>query len=145
MLLRESDQILVEVERRDIGSRIGWIADHDRGRLRNRVHDRALERVEKIRCRLRRHGTDGAAGHQKAEGMDRITRVRHQHDVARRGDRLRHIGKAFLGAKRGDDLGIGIELHAEAAVVVGRLRTTQSGNAARGGIAIGARLAQTCP
>ena len=50
-------------------------------------------------------------------------------DVARRGDRLRDIGEAFLGAERRDDLGVGIELHAEAARVIGRLRAAQAGNA----------------
>jgi hypothetical protein len=62
-----------------------------------------------------RHRADHAAGHQEAEGVDRIARVGHQHDVARRGDRLGDIGEAFLRAQRDDDLGVGIELHAEAA------------------------------
>ena len=84
----------------------------------------------------------GAARHQEAEGVDRIARIGHQHDVARRGDRLRDVGEAFLGAERGDDLGVGIELHAEAALVIGGLRAAQAGNAARGRIAVGARLAQ---
>ena len=74
--------------------------------------------------------------------MDRIARVRHQHDVARRGDRLRDVGEAFLGAERGDDLGVGIELHPEAALVIGGLRAAQARNAARGRIAVGARLAE---
>ena len=141
MLLRERDEVLVEIEARHIGGRIGRIADHHRGRLRDRMDDRALERVEEIRRRLRRHRADRAARHQEAEGVDRIARVGHQHHVAGRGDRLRHIGEAFLGAQRGDDLGLGIELHAEAALVIGGLRAAQAGNAARGGIAVGARLA----
>ena len=58
--------------------------------------------------------------------MDRIARVGHQHDVARRGDRLRDVGEAFLGAERGDDLRVRIELHAEAARVIGGLRAAQA-------------------
>ena len=142
MLLREGDQVLVEIEARDVGGRIGRIAHHQRGRLRDRMQHRALERVEEVRRRLRRHRADGAARHQEAEGVDRVARVRHQHDVARRGDRLRHVGEALLGAERGDDLGLRVELHAEAALVIGGLRPAQARNAARGRIAVGARLAQ---
>ena len=132
-------ELLVEVEIGHVGGRVRRIADHDRQRLRDRMHDRALERREEIGRRLRRHRTAHAARHQEAEGMDRVARVRHQHDVARRGDRLRHIGEAFLGAERGDDLGLGIELHAEAALVIGGLGPAQPGDAARRGIAVGAR------
>ena len=60
--------------------------------------------------------------------------------VARRGDRLRHVGEALLGAQRGDDLRLGVELHAEAARVVGGLRLAQARNALGCGIAVGARL-----
>ena len=93
------------------------------------------------RRRLGRHRADDAARHQEAEGVDRIGRVRHQHDVARRGDRLRHVGEAFLRAEGGDHLRLGIELHAEPARVIARLRAAQAGDAFRGGIAVGARLA----
>ena len=41
------DEVLVEVEIGDIGGRVRRIADHDRERLRDRMHDRALERVKK--------------------------------------------------------------------------------------------------
>ena len=73
--------------------------------------------------------------------MDRIGGVGHQHDVARRGDRLGHVGEALLRAERRDDLRLGIELDAEAARVIAGLRAAQAGDALRGGIAVGARLA----
>ncbi len=73
--------------------------------------------------------------------MDRIGRVGNDDDVARRGDRLRDVGEAFLGTERRDDLGFRIELHAEAARVIGGLRAAKPRNALRCGIAIGARLA----
>ena len=123
------DEVLVEIEIGDVGGRVGRIADHDRDRLRDRMDDGALERREECRRRLGRHRADHAARHQEAEGVDRIARVGHQHDVARRGDRLRHVGEAFLGAERGDDLGVGIELHAEAALVIGGLGAAQARNA----------------
>ena len=106
------------------------------------MDDRAFHRLEKLRRRFRRHRADHAARHQEAEGVNRVARIRAQHDVAGRGDRLRHVGKAFLRAERGDDLGVRIELHAEPPRVIGRLRLAQAVDAARGRIAIGARLAQ---
>jgi hypothetical protein len=74
--------------------------------------------------------------------VDRIARVRTQDDVAGRRDRLRHIGEAFLGAESCDDLRLRIELHAKAAVIIGGLGLAQSADAARGRVAVGARLAE---
>src|SRR6476469_4982105 len=71
--------------------------------------------------------------------MDRIARIWHQNDVARRSDCLRDVGKAFLGPPRRDDLSLRVELHPEAARVVGRLSPAQSRDSFRGGIAVGAR------
>ena len=73
--------------------------------------------------------------------MNRIARVRAKHDIARRRDRLRDVGEALLGAERRHHLRVGIELHAEAAAVIGRLRLAQPRNAAGGRIAVGAWLA----
>src|SRR6516165_7700732 len=77
-----------------------------------------------------------------SEGMDRIAWIRTENDIAGRGNRLRHIGKAFLGAQSRDDLGLRIEFHAEASVVIGRLRLAQAVDAARGRVAVGPRPAQ---
>ena len=123
---REGDDVAIEIEVGDIGGRIGRIAEDHRDRLRDRVMHRPLERVEEFRPRLGRHVADGAARHEEAEGVDRIARVGHQHDVARRGDRLRHVGEAFLRAERRDHLALRIELHAEAAAVIGGLRAAQA-------------------
>ncbi|MNT70313.1 hypothetical protein D3C72_2086810 [compost metagenome] len=90
----------------------------------------ALQRPEERVVRLDRNRADDAAGHQEAEGMDRIGRVRAEHHVARRGDRLGHVGKAFLRAERRHDLGVGVELDVEAAGVIGGLGAAQAGNAA---------------
>ena len=40
---------------------------------------------------------------------DRDAQRTEQHHITGRGDRLRHIGEAFLRAERGNDLRIGIE------------------------------------
>ncbi len=142
VLLRERHQLLVEVEARHVRGRVRRIAHHHGDRLRDRMRDRALEDREELRRRVRRHRADHAARHQEAEGVDRVARVGHQHDVARRGDRLRDIGEAFLRAQRGHHLGVRIELHAEAARVIGGLRTAQARDALGGRIAVGARLAE---
>ena len=137
-----SDEVAVEIQRGDHGGRVRRIAHHDRDRLGDGMHHRPLGGAEEFLVRLDRHRADHAARHQEAEGVDRIGGIGHQHDVARRGDRLRHIGEAFLGAERGDDLAVRVELHAEAALVIGRLRAAQAGDALGGGIAVRARLAR---
>ena len=45
------------------------------------------------------------------------------------GYRLRHIGEAFLRAERRHNLGVGVQLHAEAALVIARLCAAQPGDA----------------
>src|SRR6202011_4565654 len=72
MLLRECHQILVEIEAGDVGRRIRWVGNDQRDRLRNRMDDRALHRLEELWRRLERHRANHTAGHQKSEGMDRI-------------------------------------------------------------------------
>ncbi|MNI07823.1 hypothetical protein D3C73_608380 [compost metagenome] len=64
--------------------------------------------------------------------MDRIGRVGAKDDIARRGDRLRHVGKAFLRAEGRNDLCIRVELHAESASVIGGLSAAQPRNALGG-------------
>ncbi len=121
--------------------RVRRVVHDQRQRLGDRVLDRPLERRDETVIGLDLHRADDAARHDEAEGVDRIGRVRAQDHVAGRGDRLRHIGEALLGAERGDDLRVGIELHAEAAGIVIRLRAAQARNAARGRIAVRAWIA----
>jgi hypothetical protein len=80
--------------------------------------------------------------------MDRIARVRHEHDIARRRDRLRHVGEALFRTECRDDLRFRIEAHAEPALVVIGLSLAETGNALRRRVAVGTRLggvlAQLC-
>ena len=80
------------------------------------------------------------ARHDEAEGVDRIARVRHEDDVARRGDRLREIGQPLLRAEGDDDLALRIELDAEAARVIAGAGAAQPGDAARHRISVGLRV-----
>ncbi len=106
------------------------------------MNDRAFQMLEKLWRRFGGHRADHAAGHQETECMDRIAGIGHQHHVAGCGDRLRHVGEAFLGAQGRDDLGLRVELHAEAALVIGCLGPAKTDNTLGGRIAIGAWLAK---
>jgi hypothetical protein len=142
VLLREGDEVPVEIEGRHIGGRVRGIADHEREGLRDRVHHGPLGRHEEVRGRLGGNGANHAARHEEAEGMDRVARVRHKDHVARRRDGLGHIGEALLGAERRHHLRVGIELHAEAARIVARLGAAKTRDALGGGVAVRARLAR---
>ena len=142
MLLRECHEILVEIEACNAGGRVRRIADDQRDRLRDRMNDRSLDSLEELRRRLGRHRADDTASHQEPEGVDWIAGIGTEHDVARRGDCLRDVGKAFLRPKGRDDLGLRIELHPKPAGVVTGLGATQPVNPLRRRIAIGPRLAQ---
>ena len=83
---------------------------------------------------------DRGARNDEAECVNGIGRVRNEHNVAGSSDRLCHVGEAFLRAERCDDLRLGIELHAEAAFVIGGLRLTQTSYALRRRVAVRARL-----
>ncbi len=136
MLLGEGDEVLVEVEDRHERGRVRGVADHDRDRLGDRVDHRPLQRGEEAGRRVGGDRADRAARHEEAEGVDGVGGIGHNHHVARTGDRLRHVGEAFLGAERRHDLRVGIDLHAEAAGVIGRLGAAQAGNALGGGVAV---------
>ena len=142
VLFRKRHQVAVEIERGDRGGRVRRIADDDGDGFRDRVLDRAFGGAEKFLVGLDRHRADHAARHQEAEGVDRIGRIGRENHIARRGDRLGHVGEAFLGAERRDDLAVGVELHPEAALVIAGLGAAQAGDALGGGIAVGARLAR---
>ena len=139
-LLCERDRVLVEIEITDHRRRIGRKRDHNRDRLRDRMLDGVFDGAEEVGAVARGQLADGDAGDDEAEGVDRVRRIWHQHHVARCGDGLRHVGKAFLAPERRHDLGLGIELHAEAAFVVGGLGAAQARYALRRRIAVRARL-----
>ena len=141
MAAGEGDDLAIEVEIDLAGRRIGRIVEDDRDRLGDRMAHRPVDRRHEACIRRRRDATDRSTGHQEAESVNRIGRVRTQNHVARRGDRLRHVGKAFLGAERCHDLRVGVERNAEAPGVVAGLGLAQPGDALGGGITVGARVA----
>ena len=140
VLPRVVHHFLVEIEARHDRGRVGRIAQHQRERLWNAVPDGLVHRDEKIVIHARRDVAHGRAGYDEAEFVDRIGGIGHEDHVARRGDGLRHIGKAFLRAKRRHNLRVGIELHAETPLVIRRLRAPEPRNAARCRVAVGLRL-----
>src|SRR3546814_7428246 len=62
--------------------------------------------------------------------------------VAGAGDGLGEVGQPLLGAERDDGLALRVQLDAEAARVVGAERAAQAGDAARGRVAVRARIGQ---
>ena len=131
----------VSIEVGDNGGRIGGIVEHQSQRLWHRVLHRPAQRRHEGGVGRGRQMPDHAAGHDEAELVNGISRIRHKDHIAWRGDRLGDIGESFLGAERGDDLRVGVELHPEAARVISGLRPAQTVNAARGRIAVGAGIA----
>ena len=102
--------------------------------------DGLVHRDEKIVIHARRNMPHGGARYNEAKLVDRIGGIGREDHVARRGDGLRHVGEAFLGAERRHNLRIGIELDAEAPVIIRRLRAPQPRNAARSRVAVRLRL-----
>ena len=86
------------------------------------------------------NGADHAPCHDETKSVNGVRWVWHNHHIAGRTYRLGQIGKAFFGTKRGDDLCVGVEFHAKAAIIITRHRAAQTRYPLRRGIAIGARL-----
>ena len=118
----EIDDLAVEIEIDGLRRRIGREIEHDRERRRDGVLRRLFQLGEEIVPRADRHVAHRRAGHDEAEGVDRIARVRHQDRIARRGDRLRQIGQPLLRPERDDDLALRVEFDVEAARVIARRR-----------------------
>jgi len=102
--------------------------------------DRTIQRTNEILIRLCRNRTDHTTRHDEAERMNRIGWIRAKHDIAGRRDRLRHIGEAFLGTKRRNDLCIRVELHTKTTRIILCLRTAKTGDALRRRISMRARV-----
>ena len=134
VLLREGDQLAVEVEVADLRGGVRREGDHDGHGLRHRVGHGAVERAQVflgIEPSVVERGdvAEHAAGDHEAVGVDRVGGVGDEHDVAGCGDRHGEVGEALLGAEGGDDLGLGVELHPEAAGVVAGLGAAEAGDA----------------
>ena len=146
VLLGEGDEIAVEIEVADLRRRVGREGDDERHGLRDRVDHGALEGAEiglGVEAAVVEGGdvAERAAGDHEAVGVDGVAGVRDEHDVAGGGDRHGEVGEALLGAEGGDDLGLGVELHPEAAGVVAGLGAAEAGDALGGRIAVGAGAA----
>ena len=148
MLGREFHDLPVKFQRGGLCRGVGGKTNHDGDRTRDRMPRCMLESAQIVFRRRRVDMPYRATGNEKAESMDRVGGRGRQDHIARCGDRLGQVGKAFLGAQRDDDFAVRIKIDIEAALVIARLGLAQSGNAARGGIAVGAwifgRLAQFC-
>ena len=72
--------------------------------------------------------------------VDRVARRRDERGVAGLDERPHEVDEPLLRAHRRDDLGLGVELDAEAAAVEVGARRAELGDALRGGVAVVVRL-----
>ncbi len=140
VLLRQRHQRLVEIQGRHVGGGVGREIHDQRGRLRHGVAHRAVDGAQHLIIRRGGDGAHRSTRDDEAELMDGIRRVWHQNRVTRGGDGGGEVGEALLGAQRGDHLRLRVQLHAEAALIIGRLGAAQPGNPLGGGIAVAARV-----
>src|SRR5690606_5226978 len=131
MLLRKCDDVLVEIQRRNMRGRVRRIVDDQCEWLWNGVAHSALQWAKECLIWLDIHGADNTASHQEAKRMDWVSWIRAEDDVSRCSDSLRHIGETFLGSKCCNHLRVWIELHTETAGVVICLRTAKARNTLR--------------
>jgi len=129
VLAGETDDFGKKIQIGDIGRRVRGITQHHGDRFGDGVQHRPVQFAKETLPRFRRQVSDSPPGHQEAEGMNRITRVRTQDHIAGRSDRLGHVGESLLGPERGDDLRVRIEIDPETPLVIGCLGPPQSGDA----------------
>jgi hypothetical protein len=105
--------------------------------LRPRELRRFLKpREEIVGAAAERHRDQIPVGDDDRVGVDRVGRVRHQGAVAGLQHGQRQVGQAFLGPDGGDGLAVRIERHAVAVAVPLGDRDAESGDAARGRVAV---------
>ena len=129
MLLRQRHGVAIEVEIHPLRGRVRGVGDDQHRRRRRGVLHRAADAGE---VRLRRQGRDvpdDAACDDEAIGVDGIGGIGADDDIARRGQGLGEVGKAFLRTQCRHNLGVGVELHAKALGIVSRHRAAQARNA----------------
>ena len=138
MLCRRQNRndLAVEIEIDGLRSRVGREVEDDREWCRNAVLNRFFELAKKVEFRTDRHVAYRRARHDETEGMDRVAWVRHENDVAGRGDRLGEVGEPFFRAEGDDDLFFRVELDPEAPSVIGSTSSAQTGDAARDRVAM---------
>ena len=141
VLARKGHDFAIKIQIGNQGGGVGRVVDNHRQRLGHRMAHRPVKRAHKGFARLRRQVADHATRHDETKLMDRISRVGRQNHIARRGDCLGDVGKAFLRSQGGDNLAVRVQVHTKAALIIGRLSTAQPRDAARGRIAVGFRLA----
>ena len=104
-----------EVDRR--GRRVVREREDDDAWLRLRALPRLFEVREQILVGAHRHAGDRRTGKDRRVNVDRIARARHEGRVTRFEEHPHQVREPFLGADRVQDLGIRIEIDAEAPLV----------------------------
>ena len=87
-----------------------------------------------------RHRDDRRAGEARTGQVDRIARTRHQRAVAGTEQHPHEVRETLLGADGRDDFGVGVEVDVEERLVARGHGETEIGDAARGAVAVVARV-----
>jgi len=136
VLARDLDDVVEEVEFHALRGRVAREIEQQHLRLRPRVADCVRELGEEVDARPDRHVADVGAGDHEAVGMDRVGRVRHQHDVAVVDRRQREVGEALLGTDGDDRLRVRVDRDVVARLVPVADRAPQARDALRHRVAM---------
>ena len=136
VLAGEVDHVLHEVEIDAGGGGVVGERHHDDAGLGPRVVPCLGQALEEVGAGAQGHLADVGAGQQRAVDVDGVRRRRHQGGVAGLEQGPHQVREPLLGADGVDDLGLGVELDAEAPEVEVGVGLAQLGDALAGRVAV---------
>lgn len=125
MLAGDLDHLLEKRQLDTLGGRVARKIQHQHFRPRPGVQDGAFQLLEKIHIGRHTHVAYIGTGDDKSVGMDRVSRVRHQHGIAGTHGRQCQMRQPLFGADGNNRLAIGIELYIIAIAIPARNRPAQ--------------------
>ena len=127
VLSGELHDLLEEPLRCDRARRVVRIVEEHEARFRERHRIDRIEVGHEAKRRVERQDDRLGAGEDRAARVDGIAGIRCERDVAGVEEREAEVVDALLGADRRDDLGLGVDLDAEAALVEAGERLAELG------------------
>ena len=114
----EVHNLLVKVQIHHLGSGVRGIVEHQGHGLGHGILYRPLQPLKKVGRGRGGQIAQARACNNKAERMDRVRRIRHQHNIARRGNGHRQIGQSLFRTYGRNHLAFRVKLDAEAPRIV---------------------------
>ena len=136
MFFGKGDHAFIKGEIDDLGCRVGRIAHDQHRRLWYGEAHGAFQRFKITLVGRCRHAANRGARNDETKGVNRVAGVGREHDIARRGDRLREIRKAFFRPQGHHNFAIGIKIDAKTAAIIIGLRAPKTRNPFGRGIAM---------